>query len=305
MNRRTIALTAFALASTALLAGCAGGDSGSGSGSADADRQTALTGVEIDVDTAAAELLPEEITEAGELVVGVDPTYAPNEFKDKDGNPIGWEIDLIDAVAAKLGVETDYRVAKFDNIVPSILGEKYDMGLGGYYDTVERQEKLDMVDFFEAGNQFASPAENPIVDELDVCGLKVAAQNGGSAPLVYLPEVDAKCEAAGKEPVEVLGYDTQDDATAAVTLGRADALVADSPVVGYAAKLSEGKLVTSPVFDSLLSGTPVNKDRGEFAEAVLQALEGLQADGVYMDILTYWGVENGAIDTMQINGSTE
>ena len=90
-------------------------------------------------------------------MIGVDPTYAPNEFKDKDGNPIGWEIDLMDAVAAKFGVTTEYRVAKFDNIVPSILGGKYDMGLGGYYDTKKRQETLDLVDFNIAGNQFASP----------------------------------------------------------------------------------------------------------------------------------------------------
>jgi polar amino acid transport system substrate-binding protein len=298
MRKRTLTVLAAA-AVAAVLTGCSSSAAGS------ADRQTALTDLKIEKLSSAADLLPADIAKAGKLVVGVDPTYAPNEFKDKDGAPIGWEIDLIDAVAAKLGVKTDYRVAKFDNIVPSILGEKYDMGLGGYYDTKKREETLDMVDFFTAGNQFASPADKPITDELDVCGLKVAVQNGGSAPLVYLPEVDKKCEAAGKEKVTQLGYDTQDDATAAVTLGRADAMVADSPVIGYAAKLSKGKLVTSPIYDSLLSGTPVKKDRGQFADAILAALQDLQKDGSYTKILTFWGVENGALDTMQINGATE
>jgi len=298
MRNRTLTVLAVA-AVAAVLTGCSSGAAGS------ADRQTALTDLKIEKSSAAAELLPADIQKAGKLVIGVDPTYAPNEFKDKNGDPIGWEIDLIDAVAAKLGVKTDYRVAKFDNIVPSILGEKYDMGLGGYYDTKKRQETLDMVDFFTAGNQFASPAATPITDELDVCGLKVAVQNGGSAPLVYLPEVDKKCVAAGKEKVTQLGYDTQDDATAAVTLGRADAMVADSPVIGYAAKLSKGKLVTSPVYEPLRSGTPVKKDRGRFADAILAALQDLQKDGTYTKILTHWGVENGAIETMKINGATE
>jgi polar amino acid transport system substrate-binding protein len=298
MRNRTISVLAAA-AAVAVLTGCSGG------APAAEYRQSAITVSDIAKDPAAAKLLPESIQKAGKLVIGVDPTYAPNEFKDKAGKPIGWEIDLADAVAAKFGLKTDFRVAKFDNIVPSILGEKYDMGLGGYYDTKKRQETLDMVDFFRAGNQFASPADKPIKSETDVCGLKVAAQNGGSAPLVYLPELDKKCTAAGKKTIEVLGYDTQDEATAAVTLGRADAMVADSPVIGYAAKLSKGKLVTSPVYDSLLSGTPVKKDRGKFAEAVLTALQSLQKDGVYTDILKYWGVENGAIDSMQINGSTE
>lgn len=298
MRNRTLTVLAMA-AVAAVLTGCSSGAAGS------ADRQTALTDLKLNKDSSAAAMLPADIQKAGKLVIGVDPTYAPNEFKDKDGAPIGWEIDLIDAVAAKLGVKTDYRVAKFDNIVPSILGEKYDMGLGGYYDTKKREETLDMVDFFTAGNQFASAAAKPITNELDVCGLKIAVQNGGSAPLVYLPEVDKKCEAAGKPKTNQLGYDTQDDATAAVTLGRADAMVADSPVIGYAAKLSKGKLVTSPIYDSLLSGTPVKKDRGQFAQAILTALQALQKDGSYTKILSYWGVENGALDTMQINGATE
>jgi polar amino acid transport system substrate-binding protein len=288
-------------AAIALLAGCTPSTAGS---KADG-RQTAVNMSKISKSSEAAALLPSDVVKAGKLVIGVDPTYAPNEFKDKNGNPIGWEIDLIDAVAAKFGVTTDYRVAKFDNIVPSILGGKYDMGLGGYYDTKKRQETLDLVDFNIAGNQFASPKDKPISSELDVCGLKVAAQNGGSAPLVYLPELDKQCAAAGKKTIEVLGYDTQDDATAALTLGRADAMVADSPVVGYAVRLSKGKLVTSDVFGSTLSGTPMKKDRGTFAKAVKQALVELQRDGTYMDILKYWGVETGALDKIQINGAKE
>ncbi|MGO4106035.1 ABC transporter substrate-binding protein [Leifsonia sp. YAF41] len=303
MKRITLSsLAAGAL--VGLLAGCAP-IGVSTSSTVDPNRKTGVDISTIAESSAAIKLLPSEITKTDKLVIGVDPTYAPNEFKDKDGNPIGWEIDLMDAVAAKLGVTTDYRVAKFDNIVPSILGGKYDLGLGGYYDTKKRQETLDLVDFAIAGNQFASAKDNPITSELDVCGLKVAAQNGGSAPLIYLPELDTKCAAAGKEPIEVLGYDTQDDATAALTLGRVDAMVADSPVVGYAARLSDGKLVTSEVYDSTLSGAPIAKDRGTFAESLRVALQELMDEGTYQSIFEYWGVEGGAIDKIIVNGAQE
>ena len=301
---KRIVLSSLAVGTViALLAACTpSGDAGNGNAE---DRQTGVDISKIATSSEAIALLPKEISEAGALVIGVDPTYAPNEFKDKDGNPIGWEIDLMDAAAAKLGLTTKYRVAKFDNIVPSILGEKYDLGLGGYYDTKKRQETLDVVDFNVAGNQFASAKDNRIDSELDVCGLKVAAQNGGSAPLIYLPELDKKCEAAGMDTIEVLGYDTQDDATAALTLGRVDAMVADSPVVGYAVRLSEGKLVTSDVYDSTLSGTVMLKERGTFAKAIQTSLQELMDDGTYMSILKYWGVEDGAIDKIQINGAKE
>ncbi len=303
MKRITLSSLA-AVAVVAMLAGCTSAATSSGSASTEG-RQTGFDMSTITTSKDAIALLPKDVVTAGKLVIGVDPTYAPNEFKDKDGNPVGWEIDLMDAMAAKLGVKTEYKVAKFDNIVPSILGGKYDMGLGGYYDTTKRQETLDMIDFNIAGNQFASPADKPIKSELDVCGLKVAAQNGGSAPLIYLPELDKQCAAAGKEPITILGYDTQDDATASLTLGRTDAMVADSPVVGYAVSLSKGKLVTSDVYGSTLSGTPVLKDRGTFAKAVQSALQELMSDGTYLQILTYWGVETGAIDKIQINGATE
>lgn len=299
--KKIIISTLAAGAIIALLAGC----TPSTAGGKNDGRQTAVDMSTIAKSSDAVALVPSDIVKAGKLVIGVDPTYAPNEFKDKNGDPIGWEIDLMDAVAAKFGVSTDYRVAKFDNIVPSILGGKYDMGLGGYYDTKKRQQSLDLVDFNIAGNQFASPKDKPITSELDVCGLKVAAQNGGSAPLVYLPELDKQCVAAGKKTIEVLGYDTQDDATAALTLGRVDAMVADSPVVGYAVRLSKGKLVTSDVYDSTLSGTPMKKDRGTFAKAVKLALDELQSEGTYMEILKYWGVETGALDKIQINGAKE
>ncbi|TAM70116.1 MAG: ABC transporter substrate-binding protein [Microbacteriaceae bacterium] len=300
---KRIVLGGVIVAVVALLAACT--PSGDGGNRNTENRQTGVDVSKIAKSSEAIALLPKEIIKAGQLVIGVDPTYAPNEFKDKNGNPIGWEIDLIDAAAAKLGVTTTYRVAKFDNIVPSILGQKYDLGLGGYYDTKKRQETLDLVDFNVAGNQFASAKDNRINSELDVCGLKVAAQNGGSAPLIYLPALDKQCAAAGKDPIEILGYDTQDDATAALTLGRVDAMVADSPVVGYAVRLSKGKLVTSDVYDSTLSGTPMLKDRGTFAKALQTSLQELMDDGTYLSILKYWGVEDGAIDTIQINGAKE
>ena len=53
-------------------------------------------------DAAAVALLPEAIKASGELSMGVDATYPPNEYKDAAGNPIGWDIELANAVAAKL-----------------------------------------------------------------------------------------------------------------------------------------------------------------------------------------------------------
>jgi polar amino acid transport system substrate-binding protein len=259
----------------------------------------------VEVDEQAAALLPDDIAEAGVLQIGTDATYAPNEFKDADGNPIGWEIELADAMAAKLGLETEYNIAKFDNIIPSITGGKYDVGLSSFFDTLERQQQVDMVDYYTAGIQWAVPAGKQ-VDPDDACGLKVAVQNGTTQALDDVPAKSQACEDAGKPAIEMLGYDTQDDATAAVALGRADAMTADSPVIQYAVKQSDGKLeVSGDIYSVFLYGMPIEKDREGLAEALQAALTALQEDGTYTEILEKWGVEAGAIDEITINGATE
>ena len=256
-------------------------------------------------DDAAAKLLPEKIAQAGKLVIGTDATYAPNEFKDANGKAIGWEIELADAMAAKLGLTTEYQLAKFDNIIPSITGGKYDLGLSSFFDTKERQKQVDMIDYYTAGIQWAAPAGKK-VDPATACGITLAVQNGTTEALDDGPAKSKICTDAGKGEISLLGYDAQDDATAAVSLGRADAMSADSPVTQYAVKQSKGKLeLSGDVYSVFLYGMPIAKDNGTLGEALAAALTSLQKDGTYTAILTKWGVEQGAIAAITINGAKD
>src|SRR5664280_2302092 len=86
-------------------------------------------------DAAAAALLPANVATSGRLVIGTSPNYAPNEFKDNAGKPIGWAIEVGDAIAAKLGLKAEYQVARFENIIPGIVGGKVDVGESSFTDT--------------------------------------------------------------------------------------------------------------------------------------------------------------------------
>lgn len=293
-----------AVAAILLTAGCSapGDDAGKGGSDEPKSANTAVDLSKVGVDEAAKALVPADIAERGTVVVGVDATYPPNEFKDEAGNAIGWEVDMVAAAITRLGLEPELKIAKFENIVPNIELGKFDLGIAGYYDTLKRQQDFDVVDFIWAGNQFASLEKNAIDDELDICGEKIAVPNGGSAPLYYLPEVQKKCDAAGKGTIDTLGYDTTDEMVAAVNLGRAFALVADSPVVSYAVKNSEGKLVGSPIYENMPAGAPFSKKTGgELAEAFAAALQSMHDDGTYDEILNFWGVEAGRYDKITIN----
>ena len=290
MNAKRVIMTACVVTATALmLTSCSKSDS------ADNTSTPAVT-----IDQTAAGLLPDSIKTKGKLTFGVDATYSPNEFKDASGNVTGWEIDLANAVAAKLGVTPDYVIASFDNIIPSVVGGKYDAGLSSFSDTPERQKTVDFVNYYSAGIQWATAAGKS-VDPMNACGLKIAAQNG-TTEVDDIKVKSQACTDAGKPAITLLGFDSQDLATQATTTGRADAMSADSPVTQYAVKQSGGKLeLIGEPYDVVLYGIPLAKGNDALAGALKAALESLQADGTYTTILDKWGVTAGAVSSITIN----
>ncbi|MBM7831498.1 polar amino acid transport system substrate-binding protein [Agromyces cerinus] len=296
-RRLLIPTVAAAAAAVLLLSGCVDNTTGGDEPNTDSSAPT------IAVDEAAAALLPAEIADSGKLVVGTDAAYPPNEYKDDAGNPIGWDVDLVEALGAKLGLEVEYEIASFDKIIPSITGGTMDMGMSSFTDNAERQKQVDFVDYYSAGILWAAPA-GKTVDPDDACGLKVAVQATTYEHTDELPAKSQACVDAGKPAIQITPFDTQDAAANAVVLGQADAMSADSPVTGYAIAQTDGKLeAAGEVFDSAPYGFPVEKG-SELAAAVQAAMQSLIDDGTYGDILAEWGVESGAVDTIEINAGT-
>jgi polar amino acid transport system substrate-binding protein len=253
-------------------------------------------------DAASIALLPADIKTAGELTMGVDATYPPNEYKDAAGNPIGWDIELANAVAAKLGLKPVWSVAAFANIIPSVTGNKVSMGVSSFTDNTERQKQVNFVDYYQAGILWASAAGKTVNPD-DACGLKVAVQ---ATTYEHTDEVPAKskaCVDAGKPAINIVPFDTQDAATTAVALGQVDAMSADSPVTAYAIAQSKGKLqAAGSSFDVAPYGYALSKTLG-LDKAIQTAVQSLMDDGTYLSILTKYGVQEGAIKTATINGA--
>jgi len=296
--RKQSGLFAIAAIAALTLAGCAGNGAEEEPGSA-----TPGTNLDIAVDEAAAALLPADITDAGKIVVGMDPNYAPNEYKDDAGNPIGWEVDLANAMGAKLGVEIEYRSSGFDKIIPSITGGSYDIGLSSFTDNVEREKQVDFVNYYNAGIQWAQQVGKD-VDPDNACGLTVSVQATTYEETEELPAKSKACTDAGKEPINILKFETQDEATNALALGRADAMSADSPITLYAVSQVEEKIeVAGDAFDVAPYGIAVDKG-SELVKAIQAALQSLVDDGTYQEILDEWGVADGGIDEITINAAS-
>jgi polar amino acid transport system substrate-binding protein len=294
---RLIARIGVPMLSLLALAGC--GSSSSGTSSTTASSTTATA------NAAIAAQVPAAIKSKGTLTVAADATYAPNEFIASDGHTvIGMDADLMKAIGDEMGVKVNIVNATFDSIIPGLAAGKYDIGASSFTDTKEREKTVDFVDYFSAGISFyAKSSSNPGVKTVeDLCGKTVSVEKGTTEEEEATAQ-NKTCAKAGKKSVTVLVYPTQNEANLAISSGRAELGMADSPVAAYQVKQSSGgfKLV-GETYGAAPYGLAIPKNSG-LTTPVLAAVKALIANGEYMKILTKWGVQAGAITTPAINGA--
>jgi polar amino acid transport system substrate-binding protein len=294
-SRLTVAVAAGLVALTVAACGSSSGSSSSGSGAASGSgSQNPST------NQAVAKLVPQSVKSKGTLKIAADASYAPNEFIGADGKTVvGMDADLGKAIAGVMGLKADVVNATFDAIIPGLAAHKYDLGMSSFTDTKEREKTVDFVTYFSAGTSFYVKAQGgPSITGLSsLCSHTVAVEKGTTQ------EIDANKQ--GKKcKVKVLSFADQNGANLALSSGRADVGMADSPVVAYQVKKSSGQFkLTGKTYGTAPYGIAIPKGSG-LDKPVLAAMKALRKDGTYMKILKKWGVQGGAISNFQINGAT-
>ena len=295
--RKVLALIGlFALALLAL-AGCGSSSSSTTSSATSTATSKANAAIEAQV--------PAAIKAKGTLSVATEAQYAPNEFIAPDGHTvIGMDADMMQAIGDVMGLKVKMINSNFETIIPGLAAGRYDVGASSFTDTKEREKTVDFVDYFSAGISFyAKSTSNPGITVLaDLCGKSVAVEKG----TVEQEEAQAqskKCTGEGKKAVTVLIFTGQNSVNLAVSGGRAEVGMADSPVVAYQIKQSDGafKLV-GKTYNFAPYGLAIPKTTG-MTTPIQAALKVLIANGEYHAILAKWGLEEGAITTPTINGA--
>ena len=302
---KTAAAFMLSVAMLATGTACGTSDDSDASASKSSSKSSELTGYDVSgvkKDDAIAKMLPDYVTKDGKLTIGMDTSYAPAEFLAADGKtPVGFDVDIVKALAKTFGLEADPQTSNFDSIIPSI-GSKYDIGVSSFTVTKERLEAVDFVSHFNAGSAWAVKKGNPNkVDTSDLCGKKVAVQTA-TMQETAANKMAKQCKADGKAEMDVISSKLQTDVTTNVVTGKADVFYADSPVAGYAIAQTDGELETLGKTEGIApEGIVVKKGDQQMDEALQKALQKLIDDGTYMKILKYWGVQDGAISKPEIN----
>jgi polar amino acid transport system substrate-binding protein len=282
-----------------VLAGC--GSSGSSTGST----ATTTTTAPNSLDATIAAQVPAAIKAKGKLIVATEAQYAPNEFIASDGHTIiGMDADMMKALGEVMGLKVELVNANFEAIIPGLAAGRYDVGASSFTDTKEREKVVNFVDYFSAGISFyAKSSANPGVTEVaDLCGKTTAVEKG----TVEQEEAEAqskKCTKAGKKAVSVLVYTGQNAVNLAVSSGRAELGMADSPVVAYQIKQSAGQFkLIGKSYAFAPYGLAIPKTSG-MTQPIYAALKQLIANGTYLKVLEKWGIQSGAISAPKINGA--
>lgn len=293
-NKTFFSSIAVAAASLLLLSGCA----------APADNGNPNTD---GIDAAAAALVPQEYKDAGTVSVGSDIPYPPLEFYDDNGDVTGFDYDLSQLIGKKLGLEFTFEKQAFDALIASLESGKHDVIISGMSDTVERQAKLDFVDYFLSGSSLVIAKGNPegISTLTDLCG-KTALVEAATVQADTLAAVDC----GDKGAITVEAYPDVPATLNALRAGKGVAFLIDSPVAADSARTAGDGEYFELAFDK---DAPNGYDPGFFGIGVLKgdklalaiqaALQSAIDDGSYQALLEKWNLGTFGVTEATLNGT--
>jgi len=221
----------------------------------------------------------------GKIVIATDAAFPPMEFVDANKQIVGFDIDMMNAIAERMGLEIEYKNTAWDGIFAGLESGDYDAILSSVTITDERKQTYDFSDpYINAGQAVVVVAgEMAIQGDKDLAGKTVGAQIGTTGAFA----VQKIAEATLKE------YDTIDLAFMDLLAGNVDAVVVDTPVAADYALASDqfrGKLkIVGEPFTDEYYGLVVRKGQmQDLLKAFNEGLKAIKADGTYDAIYAKW-----------------
>lgn len=239
------------------------------------------------------------------LTAAVVSNYPPLEFKDPNtGKLTGFDIELGEALAAKMGVPLKWEETSFDQMLSSLATKRVDLILSGMTDLPARRDAVKFIDYLKTGPQFfvLTPRQVEFSAMTALCGKRVGASRRTSFPVEIAKWSDEQCVKAGKPPVQVTGTDGSADARTQLRQGRLDAAVQGGETLPYLMSLEPGTYVAvgKPIAYQYV-GLAIARTDEALAQDISQAMSKLIADGSYARLAAKWGLADFAVPKLIID----
>ena len=260
--------------------------------------------------TAEPTMAPEEPTEVpteepvedmglGAVVIGTNAEYPPFEYVDEAGNIVGFDVDIMMAIAEAAGFEYEFVNTRWDGIFVALASGEFDAVISAATITDERMETVDFSDpYFNAGQMIAVlVGTTDIESPADLDGKRVGVQLGTTGDIWATENTGA----------EVVRYDEITLAFQALENGDVDAVLNDGPTSADIIKANPelGATLVGEPFTDEFYGIAINKDKTDVKDAINTGLAAIRASGQYQDIYDEWfgvSAEEGDMGEAMMNG---
>ena len=239
------------------------------------------TSAPADSTPASSDTSLEDVKKSGKLTIATSPDFPPFESLEGD-KVVGIEIDLLEMIAEKLGVELEINQMDFDSVLPGIQSGKFNIGVSGITVTEDRKKNADFtVPYFAAAQAIVVLKDSPIKSKADLEGKKVSVQTGTTAE-----------EYCMKNGYEVSAFQANNDALSALTSGKVDAWVIDNETGIQMSETTNGKTV---VLDEPMTTEPYSfafkKGSTSLVDEINSYVEGWLKDGTIEKIFEKYNVK--------------
>lgn len=241
------------------------------------------------------------------ITAAIVSNYPPMEFKDPATAKLtGFDVDLGEALAAKLGTTIKWEETSFDQMLSSLATGRVDIILSGMTDIPARRDAVKFIDYLKTGPQFYTMKERAaeFASMAALCGKKVGASRRTSFPGEITKWSDDNCVKAGKPPIAVSGTDGSADARTQLRQGRLDAAVQGGETLPYL--MGQEPNTYFPIGKAFVfqyMGLAVPRKNDALVAELSDAMNKLIADGTYAKIAAKWGLQDYALPKLIIDSA--
>lgn len=292
-------LTAAGVGVSLLLAGCSSSSKAptTASSSSKAPAGASSSAPSASAAVASPQVPASALVKAGELSFCADISAPPLTYFDANQKAIGAEVDLGDALAAQLGLKSNWANTAFSGIIPALQAKQCDAILSQLFIKPARALVVDFVPYMNSSNTFVvkAGADTGITSPDTLCGHKVAGQTGTTI-IELLQTASTTCTTAGKPAIAISQFGKDSEAFQQLQIGLVEAYGTTLETAAYVIKQQPGvfKTVGEP-FNKIKTGIATRKDDTVLHDKIAAALAAIEANGKYAAILKQWNLSGDDI----------
>ncbi|MGH0243042.1 transporter substrate-binding domain-containing protein [Sinorhizobium meliloti] len=239
-----------------------------------------------------------DFVSGGVLKICTSGEFPPMEYYENPGDKdlVGFEIDVMDAIAKRWGAKAEYVVGDFKGLLPSLDSKRCDLVASGIMITPARVEKYDGIPYFGSHVVLVTAASDTETKvPADVSG-KIMAIEAGTTYEQTVADLNAELEAAGKAPIQAQTYPSASGVIEQILVGRATATITQDTTAAYRMLQVPGRLAIPYTYEESENyGIYLRKSEGD-RQMLKEAIEALQASGEMKAFLKKWNLPETSTD---------